>query len=62
MAERVRYQGYEILLEAASTGWAAWILYREVPQGRVSGHRCASVAVAAAKQEINRHEPERSQE
>ncbi len=53
---RVEYSRYEILPEAGSTGWNAWILYRDVPYGRVSGARSLAAAVAAAKDEIDRLE------
>jgi hypothetical protein len=56
MAERIRYRGYDIVPEVNHTGWAAWILLREVPQGRVNGHPTGEKAVEAAKQAIDRQE------
>ncbi len=54
MPERVQYGGYEILPEPASTGWSAWILFRDIPYGRVNGERNLAAVVAAAKHEIDR--------
>jgi hypothetical protein len=54
MADRVRYGGYDIVPEIGTTGWTAWILHREVPHGRVSGHGSVAEAVTAAQREIDR--------
>jgi hypothetical protein len=56
MAEWVRYRGYDIVPETNHTGWAAWILLREVPQGRVTGQPSGAEAVEAAKAVIDRRE------
>jgi hypothetical protein len=56
MTERVRYRGYDIVPETNHTGWAAWILLREVPHGRVTGQPSDEKAVEAAKKFIDRRE------
>ncbi len=59
MAERIRYSGYDIVPQSEDHGWAAWILYRDVPHARITGKASAAAAVAAAKQAIDRWEAER---
>ncbi len=59
MAERIRYGGYDIVPHTEGGGWAAWILYRDVPHGRITGKASAAAAVTAAKEAIDRWEAER---
>ncbi len=59
MAERVEYNGYDVVPEVAGTSWATWILSRDIPEGRVNGQRTRAAVVAAAKQGIDRWERQR---
>ncbi len=61
LADRIEYQGYDIVLQEGRGGWEAWILYRDIPYGRVNGHRTREAAVAAAKQAIDRRERQKRQ-
>ncbi len=56
VARRLVYRGYDILPAPEGSGWAAWILARDVPYGRVSGHPSDVAAVRAAKEVIDRRE------
>lgn len=56
VAQRIPYRGYDILPGAEGTNWAAWILSREVPEGRISGQDSGAAAVAAAKAMIDQRE------
>ncbi len=56
LADRIEYQSYDIVPQEVRGGWEAWILYRDVPYGRVNGHPSREAALAAAKQAIDRQE------
>jgi hypothetical protein len=62
MGKRIRYRGYDIVPETNHTGWGAWILLSEVPQGRVIDQPSGEEAVAAAKDIIDRRERDSQKE
>lgn len=54
MSQRIVYRGYEILPSGEGRGWAAWILYRDVPEGCLRGCASREAAVQAAERAIDR--------
>ncbi len=56
MVAWVRYRGYDIVPQAESIGWSAWILLHDVPEGRVSADGSAAAVVTVAKEQIDQKE------